>query len=592
MNDPVTRPGVGRLAGFLAELRRRRVIRALFGWAVVSFAALQVAEPLMHALDLKDWVLKVVVAVLAAGFPVAAILSWFFDLGPGGVTRTPEKEPGPTDVPPAQRKRVLVVLVGASALVGAGVAFLALRSMDREPAGKPSMAVLPFADMSPGKDQEYLSDGIAEEIRSALSRVEGLRVAGRTSSAFFKGRNATLADIGRELDVGTVLEGGVRRDGDRLRITATILRTADGAQVWSASWDKGLKDILAVENEIAREVVEVLKVRLLGGGRPSVPGPQRTSAEAHLHELRGREAFLRGSVEDLRRAVAEYEASLKLDPGLAAAWAGLALALDYDAENEKELEGLLAKKRKAVDAAERAVAARPDAADGYFIRGTLRGIYRHEWKEARADVERGLALSPDSALGHVTLGRVLAVEGRLAEALSEARRAVELDPLYPFALLRVGFYATATGDLELARGAFERVLEISPDHSSAAGFLAQLHVVAGRPQDALAVAARSHGQSGWRLQAVALAEHSLGHVAASRSALDDFVARYSHNMPFQIAEVFAWRGDADAAFQWLDRAEAQMDLGLLFVTYSPFLASIRGDPRYVALLRRLNLAKD
>jgi TolB-like protein len=265
------------------------VFRALLGWGVVSFAILQISEPLMHALDLKDWVLKVVVAVLAAGFPVAAILSWFFDLGPGGVTRTPEKEPGRTDALPAQRQRVLVVLVGASALVGAGVAFLALRSMDREPAGKPSMAVLPFADMSPGKDQEYLSDGIAEEIRSALSRVEGLRVAGRTSSAFFKGRNATLADIGRELDVGTVLEGGVRRDGDRLRITATILRTADGAQVWSASWDKGLKDILAVENEIAREVVEVLKVRLLGWWSRADPDlPLLAEAKALKRRLEAR----------------------------------------------------------------------------------------------------------------------------------------------------------------------------------------------------------------------------------------------------------------------------------------------------------------
>ena len=282
----------------LDELRRRRVLRALVGWAVVSFAVLQVIEPVMHALHLPEWVLTATVVVLAAGFPATVVLAWFFDLSRAGITRTPDSSPDALEPSSSSRRgAALAGLVVVSAVIGAGLAVAALRTMDRHAPLATSIAVLPFADMSPSKDQEYLSDGIAEEIRSSLARVEGLRVAGRTSSYYFKGKNARVADIGRELNVGAVLEGGVRRDGDRIRITATIVNVADGMHTWSESWDHNLRDILAVENEIAREVVEALKVRLLGGKRPVVPEPARTTAEAHVHVLKGR----RGLQSGLRR---------------------------------------------------------------------------------------------------------------------------------------------------------------------------------------------------------------------------------------------------------------------------------------------------
>lgn len=161
--------------------------------------------------------------------------------------------------------------------------------------------------------------------------------------------------------------------------------------------------------------------------------------------------------------------------------------------------------------------------------------------------------------------------------------------MHAYSTMRLGFYANGMGQLERGRRAFERVLEIAPDHSSASGFLAQTYVLEGRPQEALSEAARSRGQEQWRVQAVALAEHALGHPPASQRALDDLIARFSHSMPFQIAEVCAWRGDANCAFEWLDRADESRDIAVSFVTYSPFLASIRGDPRYKAFLRRLNL---
>jgi TolB-like protein/Tfp pilus assembly protein PilF len=582
------------LGDLIAELKRRRVFRVMVGYGIFAFAALQVTEPIMHGAHLPEWVLTAVLVALAVGFPVALTLAWLFDLTAQGVRRTPSVIA--STVVPFSRTRVALLLVGVAlvaALPGAAW-YLWRQSVERgpgtaTPATPPSIAVLPFSDLSPGKDQEYLSDGIAEEILNALSRVEGLRVAGRTSSFYFKGKGARLADIGKELNVGAVLEGGVRREGNRIRVTATVVKVADGFHVWSESWDRELKDILATEHEIARHVVDAMKVTLLGGARPVVPEPPWTTAEAHLHVLKGRQAFNRGSYADYEAAVSEYQKALKLDPSLSSAWAGLAMALDYVAENRTNLEALLAEKRRALEAAERAVVTGPENGEAYVIRATFRSLQRHEWTEARQDLERAFSIGEEGVNALLLRGRFEAASGRLAEALQIAKRAVVLEPLSAHAEMRVGFYANGLGDHLQARRAFERVLEIAPDHSAASGFLAQTLVLMGKPKEALAAAARSRGHEAWRVQAVALAEHALGDEAASRKALEDLIARYSHNMPFQIAEVCAFRKEADCAFHWLDRADERRDLGMAFLTYSPFLAGIRRDLRYQAFLRKVNL---
>ena len=584
------------MGSLLDELKRRRVFRAVFAWGIFSFAALQATEPLMHALGLPEWTLKAVVAALGLGFPITILLSWTFDLRSTGVERTAQAEP----LPGAPSKaRLALALVGLGVIVAApGAAYLYFRSSSaadtaKASVGSPSIAVLAFADMSPGKDQEYLSDGIAEEILSSLSRVEGLRVAGRTSSFYFKGKGARLADIGRELNVGAVLEGGVRRDGDRIRVTATIVNVGDGFHAWSQSWDRNLKDILAVENEIAREVVEAMKVRLLAGRRSVVPDPAKTTAEAHLHVLKGRDAYRSGSVAGYGRATEEYERALKLDPNLAAAWAGLAQALDYDAEaRPASKEEHLALKKRALDAADRAVAVGPEVAEAYQVRASMRSLHRHEWAEARADLEKAKSLGVEQERYLIVSARLLAFAGKIPEALATVERCVSLEPLSVGCNTLVGVYANALGQFAAARRAFEKVMEIVPDHAWASGYLAQTHVLDGRPQDALSEAARSRGHEGYRVTAVALAEHSLGRHVESRRALDDLIARFSHSWPFQIAEVCAWRGDANCAFQWLDRAIEREDTGVHLLTHSPFLASIRGDPRFAGLLRKMNLPLD
>lgn len=266
------------MGDFIAELRRRRVFRALVVYAVAAFAILQVVEPVMHGLHLPEWVLSFIVVLIGLGFPVTIGVAWAFDLKASGIERARSTEEH-LGTPLRSRVRVWLLLL-ALAAVAAGTVF-GLRWWLRGPPVPPSIAVLPFADLSPGKDQEYLSDGIAEEILTTLSRVDGLRIAGRTSSFYFKGKNARLADIGRELNVASVLDGGVRRDGNRIRVTATIVNVADGSQAWSESWDRDLNDILAVESEIAREVADAMKVRFLRARKPVMPDQPPPSRRAH-----------------------------------------------------------------------------------------------------------------------------------------------------------------------------------------------------------------------------------------------------------------------------------------------------------------------
>jgi eukaryotic-like serine/threonine-protein kinase len=489
------------------------------------------------------------------------------------------------------------------ALAIAGVAFLAatvavgahvLRRGAQQPAqpvAVPSIAVLPFADMSPRQDQEYLSDGLAEEIRSALSRVEGLRVAGRTSSFHFKGSAAKLADIGRELNVGALLEGGVRRDGKRIRVTASLLNAADGFQTWSDSYDRDLGDILGVEREIAGAVAEALQARLLRG-RPQAPEPARSDPEAHLQLLIARSHMSRGSPSDFGLAVDAYRRALSLEPGLSQAWAGLAFALAYHAEQLDTLDELLAEKRAALRAAERAVATGPGVAEAYRARGVYRAVIRHEWREGLADLDRAVALEPNDAENHLWRGHVLAALGSLAEATAAIHRSIDLEPLSAFAWVRLAMLQAAAGQLEAAKESLQRALSIAPDNAFAAGFLEQAHVLEGRPQDALAVARqfkRWSSREQWGLMAAALAHHSLGHPTESRRALEDLERHYGHMMAFQLAEVCAWRGDRDGAFRWLDLAAERLDGGVYMTKFSPFLRSLRADPRYAAFLRKVNL---
>src|SRR2546428_776543 len=306
----------------IAELKRRRVFRALVGYAMVGFAVLQVIEPVMHGLRLPDWTLSFVVVALAIGFPVVLALAWIFDVTAGGIERTlPLRPQGLGRLPLA----LAVGVVAAIAVVPAVAWHFARAS--RAPAAPtapaaPSVAVLPFANMSAAKNDEYFSDGITEEVINALANVDGLRVVSRTSAFAYKNRNLSIRQIGEELAVATVLEGSVRREGNALRLTAQLINAKDGYHMWSKTYDRELKSVFAVEDELARSIADALRPKLL---MESPLAPQTTaSSEAHDLYLKGRHFWSKRTAEDLKEAMglfeeaqAEAERALELDPASA-----------------------------------------------------------------------------------------------------------------------------------------------------------------------------------------------------------------------------------------------------------------------------------
>jgi adenylate cyclase len=309
------------------------VIRALLGWGIASFAVLQVYEPVMHGLHLPEWTLSFVVVSLGLGFPVTAALAWVFDLKTSGIERTlptGDDVGGSPEIPRSPRVRfALVVGLGLAAaspglvyyLVWPGIALRQEGNSRRKAAiGDPSIAVLPFADMSPQKDQEYLSDGVAEEILNVLTRVGGLKVIGRTSSFYFKGKNVEPAEIGRRLAVSSLLEGSVRRDGNRIRVTAELVNAADGARLWSKSYEGELGSAFAIQDDVARDVATTLQVVLL----PLHAGPRTVVPEAYTQYLIAKQIASQGSTrEDWSRAMTGFRRAVALDPGFAAPLARL-----------------------------------------------------------------------------------------------------------------------------------------------------------------------------------------------------------------------------------------------------------------------------
>jgi TolB-like protein/tetratricopeptide (TPR) repeat protein len=448
--------------------------------------------------------------------------------------------------------------------------------------------VLAFDDLSEKHDQGYFADGVAEEILNALAHVEGLRVPGRTSSFWFKGKNVEPAEIGRKLAVTHLLEGSVRRAGKRVRVTAQIVNIADGGHLWSETFDRSEADIFAVQDEVAKAVAQALRVRLLPGSGSAAEGTRTSNPEVYRLYLLGRQQLRTFNQESNARAIASFKQALALEPTYAPAWAGLAHATflssaTFEADSNVTRPAVLA-------AAEKAIALAPGVADGFAVRAELRRAL-FDFAGAHADIDRALSLSPNDANTLVVQARLLANEGRLAESLKAARRAVDLDPLNAEAWVRLSSVLVGLNDLAGVRTAVAKAEAINGKNNPADYYAVLAELLAKEPAAALEVARRS--DLAWvRLTGVAMAQHSLGRAAESQAALDELISGHQREAAYQVAEVYAWRGEQDRALAWLDRAYDQRDTGLGHLTYDPALRLLRGDPRFRALLKKLKLPLD
>jgi TolB-like protein len=458
---------------------------------------------------------------------------------------------------------------------------------------QPSVAVLPFADMSPSKDLEYFGDGIAEEILNALAQVNGLKVIGRTSSFSFKGKADDLRAIGQKLNVETILEGSVRKEGDILRITAQLIRAADGSHLWSKVFDRGQGGLLAIQEEIARAVTTALQVKLLPGEGQSARWLRTDKPEAYDLLLRGRKFMERNTVEDTRRAMAAFEQAVALDPGYSPAWVGIAqAAIGLWARSDEPVPEMVG---KGLAAADKAIAVAPDLPQGYFWRGVARRNFGVDRPGADADIARSEELRPKKVRDRIAAERdrhkTMTREERIQAAIATGKGEVDGDPLNPGPWTNLGYVYMETGDYGHAREALGRALDISSGHMLASLYMCQSLVADGLNEEALALASRMRGK--WlRLTCSAVAQHGLGRERESKEALDVLIAQFPEQATYQIASVYAWRGEVDRAFEWLERAFETHDTGLNMMTVDPLLRGLRADPRWKPLVEKIHGSGD
>ncbi len=497
--------------------------------------------------------------------------------------------------PPAPRRRWPWVAAAAVALAAVALVAWTFRSRTEPGAPRfagavPAVAVLPFADLSPGKDQGHFADGLAEEILNALVQVDGLRVAGRTSSFSFRDKGTPLAEIGRELRVDAVLDGSVRQSGSQIRVTAQLSDVRDGYQLWSQTFHREVTDVFAVQDEIARAVAQALRVKLTPA-RSAAAAERRTAVpEAYEQFLLGQQTYrTRGSSDRFLAAAKTYEKSIAADPGYAPAWAGLAIALAASADYAEGADAIASLKRRAIEAADKAVALAPDLPDSYGARGFVRAGILWDWAGARSDFERSLAINPrhpDTLRRYGTW--YLGATGRYADGIAALKQTIDLDPLFVYAWTDLALLQLKAGNVAEAGQALARALEIEPENQFALHRLAVKQLLDGKPADALATARRNPGAI-WRKVGSAMALKDLGQEAESRAALEE-LSRID-GAAYQVAEVHAWRGEKAQALDWLEKAASVQDSGLaLDVKGDPMLRNLRGEPRYAAILARMNLA--
>jgi len=580
---------------FFAELKRRNVYKVAVAYAVVSWLLIQAASILFPTFDAPAWVMKVLVVLLAIGFVLAVLISWAFEATPEGLKRTEDVPPEVAAKLPSWSRRKFAAFISAIALVA--VALLAFSNLRSKPSGKSntagegtapqkSIAVLPLLNESGDPKDEYFSDGLSEELIAALSHIGELKVIGRSSSFRFKERKEDTKTIGEKLGVGTLLEGTVRKQGNKVRIVAELINAADGIEIWTETFDRELKDIFAVQEEIATKVASSLKATLLGSDQRLAANPVSKNAEAHNAYLLGHYYFQRRNVEDYRKAVGYFDQAIVLDPEYAMAYAERSEA--WTLIGDLTGEGGTTWPKANADA-EKAVALAPELAEAHAALGWVRFFVDWKFTEGLNALRRAKDLAPANPTANDLLARVIVYVGQKDEAEKQARHAVDLDPLSFAAnlnLARVLFYE---GKLDEAEAAARKGAELQPTAASSRRFQVLIAVQRGDGDTALREA-QLEPDEGYRRFVIALAQLIRGDRSAADAALQDLIT-HGHGLAYQITEVYAVRHDRDKAFEWMQTAFDAHDTGMLGLLVDPLISDLRKDARYQTFVEKMNFPK-
>jgi serine/threonine-protein kinase len=578
---------------FFAELKRRHVYRVAIAYGVVAWLLIQVATQVFPFFELSNFVVRVVVVASVLGFPVALIIAWAFEMTPQGLKRADDV--APDDYIPRWSTRKFAALVVSVAILAAGVplvhvlrkkpAFLSQVSAASAPSQK-SIAVLPLLNESGDPGDEYFSDGLSEELIAALAQVKGLKIIGRSSSFRFKGKKEDSNVIGEKLGVSTLLEGTVRKQGDRVRIVAELVNASDGSELWSGTFDRELKDIFAVQAEIAEAVATSLELTLLGTEDRSANKASTKSMEAHNAYLQGHFYFQRRNLEDYRKAVGFFDQAIRFDSDYALAYAERSEAWAWigDLSSEEKKEAWKA----AGSDAEKAVAVDPKLAVAHAALGWVRFFIEWKFAEGLAELRRAQQLSPWNPTASDLLARVVVYFGQFEEAEKLARQSIELDPLAYQARISLARVLFAEGKLDETEAAARKAAELQPTAAGNHRFQVFVAIQRGDGEAALREA-QLEPNEGYRRFELALADYTRGDRRAADAALAELIAKDRDFLAYQVAQVYAWRGENDKAFEWLQVSLDTHDTGTVSLLIDPLLQDLRQDARYKDVLAKIGL---
>ncbi len=556
----------------LRKLKERKLAQWAVAYLAGAWLLLQVLGLVAGPFHFPDAVQRSAIVLLAVGFLGALVVAWYH--GERGAQKVSSLEIG--------------LLAGVLALAGLAVAFVVPSPAERKVENgahapvveQASIAVLPFENLSSDREQAYFAEGISEDLLNLLASVPALRVAAPTSAFAFKDSKAPLDSVGRALRVADLLEGSVQKAGSTVRISVRLVHAADGYQVWAQSWDRKLDDIFAIQDEIARAVTTQLQLRLLG----RAPSARQTDPRAYALFLQARELGRQMTPEAFGRSDSLYHEALAIDPRFVPAWGALGGNLLNEA-----VYGILPSPeegfRQARAAVDRALAIDSSYAPAYGVLGTILGLHGNVAAEARS-FERALALDPSNRQVLYVSANLLGELGRASEAIHIREYLLARDPLNVSNLCALGDDYASAGRLEDAAAQYRTALSLSPGRAGAHYTLAVALLRKGDAADALR-AAEDEKLESFRLVGLALVYHALGRGQESDAALAQLIRRYAHDMAYNVADVYAYRGDAQRAFEWLEKAVQYGDTGLIAVAWDRLIDPIRSDPRWRPFLRRI-----
>ena len=577
------------------ELKRRNVLRAGALYAGVVWALAQGIAQLGSFVGLPDWAVRWFIVAGIIGFPFWIAFAWFYEFTPSGLKRESEIDPADSIAHHTGRKLniwifgvmalAIVLLVTNQFVLHRGVNEVAVAPAAPVIVAPPnSIAVLPFTNESSDKQQDYFANGIAEDLLNLLTEVQSLRVAARTSSFAFQGKGLGIAEIAAKLHVANVLEGSVRKAGDTVRVSAQLVRAADGYQIWSHSYDRKLTDIFAIQVGIAADVVKQLKVKLLG----AAPTAQATDPKAYALYLQARQLGRRFTADALKSSDALYRQALAIDPHYAPAWT--ALGSNFADET---IIGLLPAEqglRQAREEMEKALAVDPNYAPAHAGLGYI-AMEQNDLPGAARHLQRALALDPADLAVLSNSASLLSSLGRLQQASAVNEYVLARDPVNTTDLFNLGGDYLGTGRYDEAIDTYRTLLSLNPGSTGVHGFFGWALLLKGDAQAALAQMQQEKVES-LRLLGMAQVYHALGKKAPSDAALATLIAKYAKDDPYSIASVYAYRGEADLAFVWLDKAVQAADPQLAGIQVDPLLDKIRHDPRWLPFLRKIGYAPE